>query len=256
MHLANTEINSLVEQAERANINADIAKQIIPLLDLTSLNVDDNEQTIQQLYTRAKTELGDVAAVCVYPQFVKLSKEMLAKTAIKIATVANFPEGNNHLSAVIKTIEKAIEQGAQEIDVVIPYHVFLQGDETSVQAFIFACKEMCGKNILLKAILETGALRQSDLIYKASRLCIDSGADFLKTSTGKINIGATLEAAAHILLAIIDSNAAVGLKVSGGIRTTAQANSYLKLAELMINKEWITANHFRIGASSLLNIYN
>ena len=256
MHLANTDINALINQATQADIDANLSKQIIPLLDLTSLNADDNEQTIQQLCTRAQTKLGDVAAVCVYPPFVKLAKEMLAATAIKVATVANFPEGNNQVSAVIKTIEKAIEQGAHEIDVVIPYHVFLKGDEAHVQAFVFACKEMCSNNVLLKVILETGALQQTDLIYKASRLCIDSGANFLKTSTGKINVGATLEAAAYMLLAILDSNTTVGLKVSGGIRTTIQANSYLKLAELMINKAWITANHFRIGASSLLNIDN
>lgn len=226
---------------------------LIPFLDLTSLNDNDNDDVIQQLCKRATTPHGSVAAVCVYPQFLPVAYAALKNTHIKIATVANFPLGNDHVNAALKSIEQSIKDHADEIDVVMPYHAFLAGDTAIVEKFILACKEMCGEKIILKVILETGALKTDDLIYTASRLVIENGADFIKTSTGKVAVNATPEAAKAMLSAIKDSGRNVGFKAAGGIRTSEQATRYVMLAEEIMGEGWLTPENFRLGASSLLD---
>lgn len=226
--------------------------RIFSLLDLTSLNAHDTEQSIQTLCQKAIFPGGHVAAICVYPEFVKTAVTYLANN-IPVAAVANFPTGNESLENVSISIQQSIAQGAREIDVVFPYQEYLTGDKTTALKFIQMCKSICGKNILLKVILETGALQDPVVIAKASQDVIESGADFLKTSTGKISVGATLDAATLMLQAIKDSKKSVGLKVSGGIRELSQAEQYILLAEKIMGEAWVVPQHFRIGASSLID---
>lgn len=229
-----------------------IAKRIIPLLDLTNLNDFTTKDDIITLCQQAQTPYGNVAAVCVYPQFVKLAKENLKHTAIKIATVANFPSGHHNIEEVAEEINFAIQSGCDEIDIVFPYEVFFENNERLVEEFISDCCKLCeGKT--LKVILETGAFTDIEQVYEASLLLIDLGVDFLKTSTGKFKEGATLEASAGILMAIKDSESDAGFKASGGIRTLEDAFGYLALADEVMGEEWVAPKTFRFGASSLLN---
>lgn len=230
-------------------VSKSIANILLPLIDLTSLNDSDTSNTIEVLCQQAIR--GSVAAVCVYPRFVKLAKELLHGSHIKIATVANFPLGTDSLESVSEVISKALEEGADEIDVVFPYRDYLAGRSSKACQLIEKCKFLCGYN-LLKVILETGALKDPDLIARVSREMILSGADFLKTSTGKIEIGATVEAADKMLQAIKDSKLQVGFKVSGGIRTINQAEPYLELVRNILGEEWLAPRTFRIGASKLI----
>lgn len=248
----NKSIELLITQAQQVTLPADFAQQTIPLLDLTSLNQTDTPEIIGQLCKQATTRLGNVAAVCIYPQFVEQAKKHLKNTAIKIATVANFPAGGIDLKESMKTIKKAIADGADEIDVVMPYSAYLAGDDALVQAFIRACKQTCGPDIFLKVILETGILQKFDIIYAASLMAIEAGADFIKTSTGKTEIGATLTAAMAMLIAIKNSGKAVGFKAAGGVRMPQQAASYLYLIKEILGEAWLVPDRTRIGASSLL----
>lgn len=267
--------------------NLSIKQHVFSLIDLTSLNEADTAEDIIKLtrlsiyrHREAAERLAvaiqevsglprpaksaglamtnaHVAAVCVYPQFVAVVKKEL-DASIKIAAVANFPSGNEPLEKVLTTIRQSISDGANEIDVVFPYQNYLQNQNgTDAFDFIHQCKLACGKDVLLKVILETGALNQSEIIADVSeKLCL-AGADFLKTSTGKTPIGATLEAA-EVMLRVIKKISAslhrtIGFKVSGGIRTVEQALQYIELANSIFNPEWVQPNHFRIGASRLVD---
>ncbi|HVV69720.1 MAG TPA: deoxyribose-phosphate aldolase [Gammaproteobacteria bacterium] len=229
-------------------------EKIMALLDLTSLNGTDTEATIIQLCQKAVNPKGSVAAVCVYPRFVKLAQQqlMLLDPRIHIATVSNFPAGTQSLSDTLDEINTAIADGADEIDVVMPYQTFLQGNKKYVRDFIASCKSNCDQKTL-KVILETGVLATPELITEASHLAIDAGADFIKTSTGKTTIGATLEAAEAMLRAIRTSEYEVGFKAAGGVRTVEQAQSYIDSAIQIMGSEWISPQTFRIGASQLVD---
>lgn len=228
-------------------------KKIYSLLDLTSLNETDDLTKIKALYTKAFVLNTHVAAVCIYPGFVEEVALALQGRAVNIATVVNFPSGDEPLDHVLLTIENAIKKGAHEIDVVFPYSRYLAGEKKVVAGFIHACRLAC-KNHLLKVILETGALQDRDTIAEASELAIAAGANFLKTSTGKIAVGATLEAAEVMLSVIKTQSRSVGLKISGGVRTIAQAIEYIALAESIMGKDWVMPLHFRIGASQLADV--
>jgi len=254
MLLVDAEINRLTLATQQASVENNLAARVIPLIDLTSLNDNDTEQSVLQLCAKSKTSLGNVAAVCIYPQFVKTAKNALQSSNIKIATVANFPYGNDDHTSALNSIKQSIADGADEIDVVMPYQTFLAGDKNTVHEFIHACKQVCGTHIILKVILETGAIQKTSLIKEATEIAIEAGANFIKTSTGKIPVGATLEAAATILLTIKQTGRSVGFKASGGVRTAEQAAQYLHLAELILGKDWISPQSFRIGASGLLDI--
>lgn len=228
---------------------------IFSLIDLTSLNETDTEETIAILCKKATTSSQHVAAVCVYPAFVKYAKACLHNTAVNIATVANFPRGLDSLDRTLAVIQQAINDGAQEIDVVFPYADFLDGKNT--HDFISACKKQCGNTLLLKVILETGALKDSHRIAQASNEVLLAGADFIKTSTGKIDIGATPDAATAMLLTLRELTPLLkrplGFKASGGIRTIAQASEYIALANRIMGKGWVTPVSFRLGASQLVD---
>ncbi len=233
-------------------LDISLLKKIISVIDLTSLNDSDDDKTIIQLCQLATTPLGPVAAVCIYPRFVPLAVKQLQDTPIPVATVSNFPNGDQPLEQVLTEIKASLNNGAAEIDVVMPYHAYLRGDREGVRHFLAACKSTCDQKIL-KVILETGALDQPEIIANATHDAITAGADFIKTSTGKHPIGATLAAAEIILKTILASEYEVGLKVSGGIRTIAQACSYIELSENILGEEWLAAGNFRIGASHLLH---
>lgn len=229
------------------------AKLAIKLLDLTSLNKDDNEAKVEVLCKRALTPYGNVAAVCIYPRFIPFAIDYLKGTGVKIATVVNFPEGKSSIEDVKKEIQKAINFGADEIDAVFPYHKFMEGDFEFCQAFLKMVVEECGKKHTTKIILETGELKKTSLILEASKMCIDAGVGFIKTSTGKTEVSATPEAANIILEAISSAKKAVGFKASGGIKTTYDAKKYLILANSILGSRWISPKNLRIGASSVLD---
>lgn len=229
-------------------------EKIISLIDLTTLNDTDTDDVVRQLCQAAQTPRGNVAAVCVYPQFVATAKQTLPENGtIALATVVNFPTGNEALNQVSKQTQQAIADGANEIDLVLPYANLQAGNENEVADFVNAIANIChAHHAKLKVILETGALN-ADEIRLAAKIAIEAGADFLKTSTGKIAVGATPEAAAILLDEIRASGKVVGIKLSGGVREVAAAQGYVAQAAAVFGDDWITAQNIRIGASSLLN---
>ena len=231
------------------------ARQALALMDLTSLNDDDNDTVIRELCARANTPVGHPAAVCVYPAFVQSARAALAEQGlagkVKVATVTNFPHGAADVKRAAAETRAAIAAGADEVDVVFPYRALMAGDAEVGRELVEACKRECG-DAVLKVILETGELKEAGLIDRAGMLAIDGGADFLKTSTGKVAVNATLDAAKILLTAIKASGRDVGFKAAGGVRTAEDAAAYLQLAERVMGAEWITPAHFRFGASGLL----
>lgn len=234
-------------------------RRITSLIDYTRLVEHDDDRHVETFLQQADTVFGPVAAVCVYPQYVALAKQSLMNHSIKIASVANFPTGSSSVTQVLATINTALEDGADEIDVVFPYHLYLAGEQSAAVQLVRDCKAGMGSTIL-KVILETGALADKTVIAKVSREVLYAGADFIKTSTGKIAVGATPEAVETMLAAIIafqreNPGRTVGIKVSGGVKTIADALQYIALADQYFGLK-VTANHFRIGASQLLGEIN
>ncbi len=230
----------------------ELAARLIGCLDLTSLNRDDTEEKIDLLCQKALTPFGHVAAVCVYPEWVAFARKKLKKTPIKIATVVNFPEGSNDFKQMKEEIKKGLGGGADEIDAVFPYHDFLAGNMDTCRRFLEIVQRECAKHTS-KIILETGELKHTSTIAAATSLCLEYDINFIKTSTGKTPISATIGAANIILETIRDSGKNVGFKASGGIREFEEARKYLILSEVILGEGWATPEHFRIGASSLLN---
>ncbi len=231
------------------------AKEAIALMDLTTLSDDDTEQKIIELCHQAKSLAGDTAAVCIYPQFIDIAHKTLRaqdRNNIKVATVTNFPHGDSDVKRAVFETENAIASGADEVDVVFPYKALIKGNETVGYELVKACKAACG-DILLKVIIESGELQTSERIRKASEIAIDAGADFIKTSTGKVPVNATLEAARIMLNVIKEKDPDVGFKAAGGVKDAQTAKAYLDLAREILGDEWVNPEHFRFGASSLLN---
>ena len=241
----------LLERAAAAPGDALAARRALPLLDLTSLNDDDTEAGIARLCERAAEHR--VAAVCIYPRFLPLARERLAGSGVRLATVANFPHGGDDLAHTADEVAAAVAEGADEVDVVVPVQAVLAGDVGMVSELIELCRTAGGAGVTLKAILETGVLGAPDVIAAAARAAVMAGADFLKTSTGKAEVGATLEAAAVLLAVIEAAGGRGGLKVAGGVRTTKQAAAYLHLADHLLGPDWAAPGTLRFGASSLLD---
>ena len=231
--------------------NAALARRLLGLLDLTNLESSCGPADIKALCAKAVDPHGKVAAVCLWPQFVGEAKRALAEEGIRIATVVNFPAGGEDLERVLDDIGEALHDGADEIDLVLPYKAFLRGDANLAADMVREAKGVIGDERPLKVILETGAFPDAMAIAAASRLAVAAGADFLKTSTGKIPVSATPEAAKAMLSVIREVGRPVGFKASGGIRTLADATLYLGLAEDVMGRGWATPATFRIGASSL-----
>ncbi len=235
----------------------------IRCLDLTTLEGADTPGKVAALASKAirpdpsDASIPHVAAVCVYPNLVPAAAARLAGTGVKVASVATaFPSGQAPLEIKLEETRRAIELGADEVDMVIDRGAFLSGRYAQVYDEIVRVKETCG-DTLLKVILETGELGTYDAVRRASLLAMAAGADFIKTSTGKIAPAATLPVCLVMLEAIRDvleeTGRAVGLKAAGGVRTAKQAIQYLVLVHETLGPDWLTPERFRIGASSLLN---
>lgn len=228
------------------------AKTALACLDLTDLNEDCTEADVETLIDRARSPHGAVAAVCIWPRFVPFAHDHLVGGAIRLATVVNFPGGDRPVGEVMDAAGAAVAEGADEIDVVIPYKWLMEGEEEPVRTLVERVRGVSG-SATVKAILETGMLNDDDLIARAARLAILGGADFVKTSTGKVPVNATLRAARIMLGEIARADHPVGLKPSGGIRTTDEAAAYLELAEEVMGPGWAGPATFRFGASGLLD---
>lgn len=227
-----------------------LAALAISLIDLTDLSDDHSPDGIDELCARA-AEFG-TAAVCVWPEFVERCAELLAGTGVGIATVVNFPGGNQPLGQVLDQTLTALSDGATEIDLVMPYKMFRNGDVKPAATVIESVGDIIAPPALFKVILETGELDDAT-IRGAAELAIGLGADFVKTSTGKTERSATLDAAGIILETIAAADRRVGIKPSGGIRTLDDAAAYLALAEKVMGSGWPSPSTFRFGASGLLD---
>ncbi|MCH8903885.1 MAG: deoxyribose-phosphate aldolase [Bacteroidetes bacterium] len=238
-------------------------KLALSMIDLTTLEGKDTEGKVRQLCYKALhlhdslPKLPHVAAVCVYNSMVGIAKETLAGSDIKVASVATaFPSGMSTLKVKLQETKFAIGQGADEVDMVISRGKFLAGEYNYVTDEIAAIKEACGK-VHLKVILETGELNTLDNVRKASDLAIFAGADFIKTSTGKIQPAATMPVTLVMLEAIRDhyylTGKKIGMKPAGGISKAKQAIQYLVMVKETLGNAWLNNNLFRFGASSLAN---
>jgi deoxyribose-phosphate aldolase len=236
---------------------------ILNSIDLTSLNTTDYKSSIIRMTGTVNSFQGrfsnipNVAAICVYPNFVPVVKEKLTAKSVKIAAVAGaFPTSQTFRSIKIAECKMAADAGADEIDIVIPIGAFLGNDYAYVAEEIQEIKEALGDR-LLKVIVESGLLGDYGQIFKAAMIAMDAGADFIKTSTGKVNVSATPEAAYVMCRAISDFYAEtgimVGFKAAGGISAVADALLYYHIFDECLGPEWHNNKYFRIGASRLAN---
>ncbi len=235
----------------------------ISCMDLTTLEGVDTPGKVRALCAKAVAPdshdpaVPSVAAVCVYPELVAIAVAAVAGTGVKVASVAGaFPSGLGPLSTRLDEMRRAVEAGADEIDIVLNRSAFLGGELSRAFDEIAAAKQACG-TAHLKTILETGELGSYDQIRRASVLAMAAGSDFIKTSTGKIGVAATLPTALCMSEAIRDfareTGAVVGLKVAGGVRTAKQSWQYLVVVSETLGPHWLHPDRFRIGASSALN---
>lgn len=231
----------------------DLAQQVLGLLDLTLLDDTATEQDIVRLCDRAITPYGPVAAVCVWSRFTTLCAGRLAGSGVRVVAVANFPAGGDDPAAAEADTWQAVSSGADEVDLVFPYRAWLDGRRAEAVELVKTCKQVCGREVWLKVILETGRLGSTATIRAAAEDALEGGADFLKTSTGRLQPGASPEAATALLHAIRDGHRVAGLKVSGGVRSLAEAADYLAIAEQIMGTGWADPDTFRIGASRLLD---
>lgn len=238
-------------------------KLILNMIDLTTLEGKDTPSKVKQMCYKAQhlhdvhAGLPTVAAVCVYPNFVKLAKESLKGSNVKVASVATaFPSGQAPLSIKLEDTKLALDSGADEIDMVISRGKFLSGDYNFVYDEIAAIKEICGE-ARLKVILETGELVTLDNVRLASDIAMYAGADFIKTSTGKISPAATMQVTYVMLTAIRDfmhkTGVQVGMKPAGGISNSKLALQYMVMLYETLGPDWMSNEWFRFGASSLAN---
>jgi len=251
--------NILLSEMKELPGRNEILTQILSLLDLTTLEGSDNSERIKVLCSKALSFGGYglplPAAVCVYPPFVKQAKQLLAGSGVKVASVAGaFPSGQLPLHLRVNECKFVVDEGADEVDMVISRGVFLAGDHSLIVDEVSSMKEVCG-DVHLKVILETGELSTDENIKLASELAIAAGADFIKTSTGKIQPAATPEAMAEMLQVIrahfIETGKKIGIKPAGGISTPDQALLYYMLVKQIAGDDWLNNNFFRIGASRL-----
>jgi len=235
----------------------------VAMVDLTTLEGADTPGKVRAMCAKARQPdpsdpaVRPVAAVCVYPDLVSVARQAVAGTGIAVASVATaFPSGRASLAVKLADVREAVSAGADEVDMVIDRGAFLAGQYGQVYAEIQAVREACGP-AHLKVILETGELATLDNVARASWLAMLAGADFIKTSTGKVTPAATPSTALVMLAAVRDfeqtTRRRVGVKVAGGIRTAKDAIRYLVLVNEVAGPAWLTPQYFRIGASTLLN---
>lgn len=261
-----TEIKKGVRAADSLNSeihDKHLLMNILNSVDLTSLNTTDNKSEILHLTGKINSFSGrfsnipNVAAICIYPNFVPVVKEKLIVKSVKIASVAGaFPSSQTFRSIKISECKLAIEAGADEIDMVFPVGAFLGKDFTLVVDEIREIREVLGEK-QLKVIIESGLLGDYEQIFKASMITMDAGADFIKTSTGKTPVSATPEAAFVVCRAILtfynETGIRVGFKAAGGISSTSDALTYYNIVRKCLGEEWLNNSLFRIGSSRLAN---
>ena len=252
-----------IRDAAAANQNAEVYKFCLSAIDLTTLSCCDSEESVEAMARRAAEfeidypHLQNVASICVYPPFVETVGLNIDGTPLRITSVAGgFPSSQTFLEVKMLEVAMAIENGADEVDVVINVGKILTGayDEAANEIEVLRGES---DGATLKVILETGALKTPELIYNASLLAMAAGADFIKTSTGKIDISATPEAAVVMCKAIKEyhekTGRKVGFKAAGGVRTAEDAALYYTIVKEILGEEWLTTELFRIGASSAAN---
>lgn len=239
-------------------------KIVTSMMDLTSLEGKDTPGKIAYTCRKAlqpaepRYNVPPCAAVCVYPNMVRYARRFLGESSpVHVASVATgFPSGQYPLRTKLEEVRRAVSDGADEIDMVIDRHAFLSGDHARVFDEIAATKSACGP-AHLKVILETGELVTYDNVRLASRIAMEAGADFIKTSTGKVQPGATMPVTLVMLEAIRDyffeTGIRIGMKPAGGIRTAKQSLAYLVMVKETLGDDWLTPDLFRFGASTLLN---
>lgn len=252
-----------ISEFTKATPDKHLLMSLLNMIDLTSLNTTDNRSQIIHFAGKVNSFSGrfsnipNVAAICVYPNFVSVVKEKLKAKGVKIVSVAGgFPSSQTFRSIKVTECKLAIEAGADEIDIVIPVGTFVGNDFAQVADEIREIKSAIGDKIL-KVIVESGLLVDYDLIFRASMIAMDAGADFIKTSTGKTTISATPEAAFVMCHAISDfyseTGIRVGFKAAGGIVAPADAIQYYQIVSQSLGEEWLNNSLFRIGASRLAN---
>ena len=231
------------------------ARRALALLDLTDLSDNADEAGLAALCARAVGAPGPVAAICIWPRFVAQARTMLGRAPVRIATVVNFPQGESTGADVLAETQGAVAAGADEIDLVLPWRAFLAGDAAGAEAMVRAVKDSCDGRTL-KVILETGEYPDLDRVRAASELAIAAGADFIKTSTGKEDVNATLPVSLTMLRALRDyrdhCGQIVGFKPAGGLKTAKDAMTWLILMKEELGLRWMQPDLFRIGASSML----
>jgi len=254
---------SLAKRSIKKDAKVSALRLAVAVMDLTTLEGADTPGKVEALCSKARRPaqrdpaVPPVAAVCVYPSLVATAKRALAGSGVKVASVATaFPSGQASLAVRLADVADAVDAGADEIDMVISRGAFLAGRYRDVFEEILIVKDACGP-AHLKVILETGELGTYDNVRRASMLAMAAGADFIKTSTGKIQPAATLPVALVMLEAIRDfhdrTGRVVGFKPAGGVRTAKQAIQHLVLVNETLGPDWLTPDRYRIGASSLLN---
>ena len=236
---------------------------IVSMCDLTTLEGEDTEGKVLQMTAKAMRpdpadeNVPSAAAVCVYPSLVSTAKEIIGSSNVKVASVSSyFPSGQVPLESKLLDTKYAIDEGADEIDIVINRKAFFEGDYRKVFDEIVSLKEACGDKHL-KTILEVGELRTYENIKKASLIALAAGSDFIKTSTGKISNGSSKEACLVMAKAVYEfkesTGFSAGIKVAGGIRNSKDAIRYLIIIKEELGEDWLDADYFRFGASSLLD---
>ncbi len=258
------QVATILESKAASNETLEVKKFLFNCLDLTTLNNTDNDEKVMKFVEKINQldeeypDLKNVATICVYPCFAEIVKDTLEVEKTKIACVAGgFPSSQTFIEVKVAETAMAIMEGADEIDVVMPIGKFLSGDYENMCDEIQELKETC-RDKLLKVILETGTLQSAENIKKASILSMYAGADFIKTSTGKEQVGATAEAAFVMCQAIKEyyekTGNKIGFKAAGGINTVSDAVKYYTIVKEVLGEEWLNNQLFRIGTSRLANL--
>lgn len=246
------------------NRNTEVYKRCFGFIDLTSLNSTDSHERIERFVTKAVefpnrfSGIPGVASVCIYPAFVETAGLVISDSKMAITSVTGgFPASQTYLEVKMLETAMAVENGADEIDIVINVGKMLEGHYDEVANEVEVLRGEAGEDVVLKVILETGALKTPELIRRAALLAMFAGADFVKTSTGKIDVAATPEAAVVMCRAIRDyydkTGRMVGFKPAGGVRSAADAVLYYTVVREILGERWLTPQFFRIGASSVAN---
>ncbi len=254
-------VSKIIAEKFDENNNVDVYKKLYSLIDMTTLNTTDSKESVWKFteavndFEGTRPDVNNVAAICVYPNFVGVVREALTAQNVKIACVSGgFPSSQTFLEIKVAETALAVADGTDEVDIVLNLGLFLEGSYDELCEEIQEIKAAC-RDAHLKVILETGALKTAENIRKASILSLYSGADFLKTSTGKVYEGATLEAAYIMCLTLKEyyqqTGIKCGFKASGGISTTDSAVKYYTIVKEVLGEEWLSSELFRIGASSL-----